>query len=713
MADASAGGDPLGPGEVTMSRGDPDNGRIGVNGVPPGGLNALNGEISAKARDAHAGETEIAMEASPLNPTGDLSLVPTDSKEIVSWYMYDCASSPVAATVVTFWALLVTGYAKSRAATRHDEVEWRENYAGGEVCYGECSLSAVNATTNTAYTTTTACSAYDSSVYGADLKFERPDGMPGSCEWFPKNPKIPGSQLDFGAVVVYCNFTSQLACGAFLVLFGSLGDFGGYRKKGLKLGWFLFSVAPLVAGVVSPGDVNGDDTNSMKFALFIAALLFVVTNISHLAAQQMFDAYLPLLAQTHPEVQQTLGMIPADKDGKKHKKGNDFFWRCCISVSPPAFTITGKGLEQLQLGGFQLTGDKASTTNSDTESVVSESDSWLSYQVAKARQNAASELALRAPALGFVSILFITCVQLGCVLGAGDDNRLKGLRWTLLVVGAWGGGMGFLALRGIRVRPRQSLLGDESKDKEKESSTSHSKASFLATIATLGTRRTLLSVKMLQTHHPEMLKLLIGQIFSTITNGTMLSSYTLYCQRELGATATDLVILVFSASVAAFISTASFSAIAVKLTEKQLKWCLVFFKTMTLFWPLWMCFGFKQKIEMVLLPIVASPFNANILPTLRSIFQQATPRGYEAALFSLCGVCTVAFTWIGSLIMGGILALTGSMRWGFLAIDVFVFFSLRFFGTFDPEKAREDRKKIEKGEFDQGGVFLNLRSDGR
>ena len=100
-----------------------------------------------------------------------------------------------------------------------------------------------------------------------------------------------------------------------LVLFGSLGDFGGYRKKGLKLGWFLFSAAPLVAGLVSPGDVNGDDTNSMKFALFIAALLFVVTNISRLAAQQMFDAYLPLLAQTHPKVQQTLGMIPVDDDG--------------------------------------------------------------------------------------------------------------------------------------------------------------------------------------------------------------------------------------------------------------------------------------------------------------------------------------------------------------------------------------------------------------
>ena len=51
---------------------------------------------------------------------GDPSLVPADHGEIKSWYLYDCASSPVAATVVTFWALLVTGYAKSRAASTRD-----------------------------------------------------------------------------------------------------------------------------------------------------------------------------------------------------------------------------------------------------------------------------------------------------------------------------------------------------------------------------------------------------------------------------------------------------------------------------------------------------------------------------------------------------------------------------------------------------------------
>jgi UMF1 family MFS transporter len=96
------------------------------------------------------------------------------------------------------------------------------------------------------------------------------------------------------------------------------------------------------------------------------------------------------------------------------------------------------------------------------------------------------------------------------------------------------------------------------------------------------------------------------------------------------------------------------------------------------------------------------------------VFQQATPRGYEAALFSLVGVCTVAFTWIGSLIVGGLLAATGSMRWGLLAVSAFVLSSLPLFYSFDPEKARVDRRRIERGEMealDGGSRFAELRSE--
>ena len=624
--------------------------------------------------------------------SGDPSLVPADHREIRSWYLYDCASSPVAVTVVTFWALLVTGYAKSSAAYQRDVVEWREHYAGGAVCYGECVSSLADGST-----LSVSCGAYDASEHGAARKFERPSGMAETCQWFPEDPKIPGSGLDFGAVLVYCNFASQLACGAFLVFFGSLGDFGSYRKRVLQIGWLVFSVAPLVAGIASPGDETADENRAAtRRALVLAAALFVVTNVAHLFAQQMYDAYLPLLAQSHPRVLNVMrGGREGEGVGGDDAKREGFFARL-VSIAPPVqsgahartFPRNGSELAALELD------DHPDGLGSAT-------------RAAFARQSAASEMALRAPTMGFLSILFIVAAQLGAVLAAGEENRLKGIRWTLLLVGAWAGIVGGAGLMGIRTRPGPPVMGDSA-------AAAATRTSVFAALARLGTRRTILSARMLREFHPELLKLLCGQILSAITNGTVLSTYTLFVQRELGAGATDLVIIVLTGSVSAVISTASFSLVAPRLDGKQLKWTLFFLKACTAAWPVWMCFGFRRKFEIWLLPVVASPFNTCILPTLRSTFQQATPRGYEAALFSLCGVCTVAFTWIGSLIVGGILAATGSLRWGLLAVDVFVVSSLPLFYSFDAEKSREDRRRIERGEMealDGGSRFAELRRE--
>ena len=613
--------------------------------------------------------------------SGDPSLVPADHREIRSWYLYDCASSPVAVTVVTFWALLVTGYAKSRAASTHDVVEWRGHYAGGAVCYGECVSSLADGSS-----LSVPCGAYDASEYGIERKFERPSGVGETCQWFPPDAKIPGSGLDFGAVLVYCNFVTQLACGAFLVLFGSLGDFGANRKRGLVIGWLAFAFAPLVAGAVAPGDENDPaNADATQAALILAAALYVVTSIAHLSAQQMYDAYLPLLAQTHPRV---LKMMRDDSDASDASDASD--------VKSAA---------------------KPSPQKNIVDSSLSLTVSAATRRIASARQSAASELALRAPAMGFFSIVLITLAQLGAVLAAGEENQLKGIRWTLLVVGAWAVTVGAAGLRGIRTRPGQpppAAPAPEPHGEAREPRTRRSTGFSLREIARLGARRTFLSVGMLRAFHPELLKLLCGQILSAITNGTMLSTYTLFVQREFGAGATDLIILLFATSVAALVSVGSFSLVAPRLDGHQLKWTLFFLKAVTATWPAWMCFGFKTKLEMWLLPVAASPFNTNILPTLRSVFQQATPRGYEAALFSLCGVCTVAFTWIGSLIVGGLLAATGSLRWGLLAVDVFVVSSLPLFYSFDPEKARADRTRIDRGEMetlDGGSRFAELRSD--
>ena len=642
--------------------------------------------VSSIALNLQPGERGGDDAGSALN--GDPSLVPADHGEIRSWYLYDCASSPVATTVVTFWALLVTGYAKSRAASTHDVVEWRGHYAGGAVCYGECVSSLADGSS-----LSVPCGAYDASEYGIKRKFERPSGVGETCQWFPPDAKIPGSGLDFGAVLVYCNFVTQLACGAFLVLFGSLGDFGANRKKGLVIGWLAFAFAPLVAGAVAPGDENDPaNADATQAALILAAALYVVTSIAHLSAQQMYDAYLPLLAQTHPRV---LKMMRDDSDASDASDASD--------VKSAA---------------------KPSPQKNIVDSSLSLTVSAATRRIASARQSAASELALRAPAMGFFSIVLITLAQLGAVLAAGEENQLKGIRWTLLVVGAWAATVGAAGLRGIRTRPGSPAAAvaapephphPHGEGEVRDSRTRRSTVVFsLREFARLGARRTFLSVGMLRAFHPELLKLLCGQILSAITNGTMLSTYTLFVQREFGAGATDLIILLFASSVAALVSVGSFSLIAPRLDGHQLKWTLFFLKAVTATWPAWMCFGFKTKLEMWVLPVAASPFNTNILPTLRSVFQQATPRGYEAALFSLCGVCTVAFTWIGSLIVGGLLAATGSLRWGLLAVDVFVLSSLPLFYSFDPEKARADRTRIDRGEMetlDGGSRFAELRSD--
>ena len=99
------------------------------------------------------------------------------------------------------------------------------------------------------------CGAYDASEYGIERKSERPSGVGETCQWFPPDPARSRLGPDFGAALMYCTVT-QLGCGAFLVLFGSLGDFGANRKKGLVIGWLAFAFAPIVAGAVTPGDEN-------------------------------------------------------------------------------------------------------------------------------------------------------------------------------------------------------------------------------------------------------------------------------------------------------------------------------------------------------------------------------------------------------------------------------------------------------------------------
>lgn len=539
-------------------------------------------------------------------------------------------------------------------------IVWREHHAAGALCEGTCYG--------------TPCGYYDGAY--PELKFVRPEGMPESCQWFPVNKDLPIG-TDYSNTVVLSNVAGQLGCGFFLVFLGSLGDFGSMRWNGLALGAFVLSFAPIVALFIS-------ETKDYAWQ----AVLFVAVVIAHLCAQQMFDAYLPLLAKAHPR---TIAAREARHSSALLKTTNG-----SVELNGLDSSASGNGKERV---------DAEAAAAMDRDAAVSET-----------RQEVASELAFFSPALGFGSLTLVVCMQMGIIFSynkedakddlprqAGDpDNVGGGLRIAILTAGLWALVCCFLGLRGLRIRPGRPLpFGNES----------HS--TLWASMSKLGFRRTLMTVRMLRAQSPELLKLMLGQIFSTTGNGTVVTSFVVFVQRELNADNVDMVIIVLVGSMSACLGLLLLMPIVKRLHGKELYRMFMALKAVTLVWPVWLALGFTQKWEMFALVVIGGVLNPSLLPTIRSIFQQTCPHGYEASMFSLLGICTVAFVWIGSAVLAMFLSATGSMRWGILAQAAFTVVALWIFSSFDFKKAQEDRAKIESGEHEVDGVgeFDELRAE--
>ena len=583
------------------------------------------------------------------------------------------ASSPIAATVITFWALLITSMCKLEAASSADGIEWRMSHVDGELCFGECDSVRCNAFTDDA------------------RKFDKPTGMDEGCEWFPTTRTLPNSNLDYAATVVLSNLCSQLGSGLFLIFCGSLGDFGTMRHRGLKAGWLVFTFAPILTGALV-----------YRSELFwISAILYVATSIAHLTAQQMFDAYLPLLAKSHPR-----SVAVAEGRWDPGPKASCLTQTLTLSIikfnvtsmhGPREHGLKFDSAERPVAATKGLEGSKGAAEEGDGGETGM---ATVAARVAQTRQSVASEMALMAPALGFLSLTTVTAMQLLAVFLVGGD-QLLGLRACVMLAGAWALVFGGIALRGIRVR--RAPVARES----------DGKTLCMSMIWKMSARRTWLSVRMVWLHHPEVAKLLAGQMLSAITNGTFVSNFTVFARRELNATASDIIMVLFIAGFGSTLGTSTCSLLFSRLTPRQLSRTLVVLKLITPIWPLWTTFGFRRKFEMYLLAALGSLFNPTVLPLLRSIYQQIVPHGYESSLFSLLGVATVAFTWIGSLVVSSVFTATGSMRTGMGAVTAFVFVGVIFLLRFDVDAAQEHRRRIEEGDVVIADEFDELRSAAR
>lgn len=207
------------------------------------------------------------------------------------------------------------------------------------------------------------------------------------------------------------------------------------RWRGLALGACVLSFAPIAAAFISK-------TEDYAWQ----AVLLVAVVIAHLCAQQMFDAYLPLLAKSHPR---SVAARAAREAGLKDAGLKD-----------------QRGPRTSQHGGKGVKDEVEEKEEVDAEAPVDHD-----AKVSATRQEVASELAFFAPAMGFACMTLITLVQMAIIFRTnqqdakddlprqeGDPNNVgRGLRLSIVIAGGWAMVCCWIGLRGLRIRPGRPL----------------------------------------------------------------------------------------------------------------------------------------------------------------------------------------------------------------------------------------------------------------
>ena len=120
--------------------------------------------------------------------------------------------------------------------------------------------------------------------------YARPSNISDNCEWFPLDTRVPGLNVDYTAIGTYISAFVLFFSAAFLIVLGPIGDFGRHRKPalaccvGIWCGCFL---APIALNGSSLYLVNG-------------LLIFVGATAWNFGNRALRNAYLPLLVRTSP-----------------------------------------------------------------------------------------------------------------------------------------------------------------------------------------------------------------------------------------------------------------------------------------------------------------------------------------------------------------------------------------------------------------------------
>ncbi|GMH39368.1 hypothetical protein BSKO_07266 [Bryopsis sp. KO-2023] len=208
-----------------------------------------------------------ATQNSSAPPIEDLNL--TTKRELNAFYLLKFAFGPAISIVYIFFPLLVATHGRYAVANNQEGIEWRRTIVNGELCEGPVE-----------------------GPLGQFERFDRPEGFPEDCVWFPRNPTLYGSGIHYAALASYVLALMLFLAGMAIWFLGPFADRGDRRKFTLLVGFLTWPTLSFLM-VLACQDLGLWWMSGV--AIFSGAMALF-------SLKAVLDGYLMLLIGSHPDI---------------------------------------------------------------------------------------------------------------------------------------------------------------------------------------------------------------------------------------------------------------------------------------------------------------------------------------------------------------------------------------------------------------------------
>lgn len=214
---------------------------------------------------------------------------------------------------------------------------------------------------------------------------------------------------------------------------------------------------------------------------------------------------------------------------------------------------------------------------------------------------------------------------------------------------------------------------------------------------TLGARRMISTISLMRRNLPHLLNLMLGRMFLWLGVNTILMTAAVFFEREFGLQAKDLMLLIlifFGAGAPATVGTKLFIDTFRGTTMAVFKlYCLI-----TILMPVYMFFFLTTVVEVYIMMVLASMLTTPIQALVWALMAEMIPNGYTTTIMSFEGLLENISAWLGPLLIGVLLAVTGSMRWGLFSMLAFILISIPFVWSVKTDVARDQKEEFDRHE---------------